>query len=49
MSAVLVEVADVGPGEPNSVALAPNDNVIEKLAAAPANPPLSYGILPECR
>ena len=46
MSAVLVEVADVGPSEPHSVALAPNDNVIEKLAAAPANPPLSYGILP---
>ncbi len=46
MSAVLVEVADVGPSEPNSMALVENDSVIESLAAAPANPPLSYGILP---
>ncbi len=46
MSAVLMEVVDVGPSESNSVALAPNDNVIEELAPAPTNPPLSHRILP---
>ena len=46
MSAVLMEVVDLGPSESNSVALAPNDNVIEKLAPAPTNPPLCHRILP---
>jgi hypothetical protein len=46
MSAVFVEVVDVGPSEPHSVALVENDNVIEELTAAVANPPLGYGILP---
>ena len=46
MSAVLMEVVDVGPSESNSVALGQNDNVIEKLAPAATNPPLSHRILP---
>lgn len=46
MSAVLVEIADVGPSEPNSVALAEYDHVIEELAAAPADPPFGDRILP---
>ena len=46
MSAVLMEVVDVGPSESNSVALVENDNVIEELAPAATNPPLSHRILP---
>ena len=33
MRAVLVKVADLGPSEPNSVALVEYDHVIEELAA----------------
>ena len=46
MSAVVVEIGDVGLSEPNRVALAEYDHVIEEFAAAPANPPLSDRILP---
>ena len=46
MRAVLVKVADVGPSEPNSVALAEYDDVIEELAAAPADPAFGHRILP---
>ncbi len=46
MRAIFVEVADVGAGEPNGVALVEDDNVIEELTATPANPPLSDRILP---
>ena len=46
MRAVLVKVADVGPSEPNSVALAEYDHVIEELAAAPADPAFGHRILP---
>jgi len=45
MRSVLVKVADAGPSEPNSVALAEYDHVIEELAAAPADPTFGHGIL----
>ena len=46
MRAVFVEVADIGPCKANGVMLVEDDDVIEELAAAPANPSLSYRILP---
>ncbi len=46
MCAVIVEVADVGLSEPNSVALAEYDYVIKQLAATSTNPALSHRILP---
>ena len=46
MRAVLVEIVGVGPCKPNRVALVEDDNVIEELAAAPANPAFGHRILP---
>ncbi len=46
MRAIVVEVADVGPSEPNSVALVEYDHVIKQLVSTPTNPSLRDWILP---